>query len=58
MTETSPGGIGLAAEDSERKLGSAGKALLHTEIKIVDDKGKELGTEEVGELYIKGPGVK
>ena len=57
MTETSPGGIGLAAEDSERKLGSAGKALLHTEIKIVDDKGKELGTEEVGELYIKGPNI-
>ena len=57
MTETSPGGIGLAAEDSERKLGSAGKALLHTEIKIVDEKGKELGSEEVGELYIKGPNI-
>ena len=57
MTETSPGGIGLAAEDSERKLGSAGKALLHTEIKIVDEQGKELGSEEVGELYIKGPNI-
>ena len=57
MTETSPGGIGLAAEDSERKLGSAGKALLHTEIKIVNETGKEVGTEEVGELYIKGPNI-
>ena len=57
MTETSPGGIGLAAEDSERKLGSAGKALLHTEIKIVDEKSKEVRAEEVGELYIKGPNI-
>ena len=40
MTETSPGGIGLPAEDAERKLGSAGKPLLHTEVKVVDDDGK------------------
>ncbi len=57
MTETSPGGIGLAAEDAERKLGSAGKALLHTEIKIVDEKSNELGADKVGELYIKGPNI-
>ena len=52
-------GIGGApcAEDSERKLGSAGKALLHTEIKIVNEKAKEVGVEEVGELYIKGPNI-
>ena len=52
MTETSPGGIGLPAEDAERKLGSAGKPLLHTEVKVVDDEGKELPWGEVGELYI------
>ena len=57
MTETSPGGIGLPAEDAERKLGSAGKPLLHTEVKVVDDDGKELPWGEVGELYIKGPNI-
>jgi fatty-acyl-CoA synthase len=57
MTETSPGGIGLDPGDAERKLGSAGKPLLHTEVKVVDDRGKELPWGEVGELYIKGPNI-
>ena len=57
MTETSPGGIGLDAADADRKLGSAGKPLMHTEVKVVDDEGKELPWGEVGELYIKGPNV-
>ena len=57
MTETSPGGIGLPAEDAERKLGSAGKPLMHTEVKVVDDEGQELPWGEVGELYIKGPNI-
>ena len=57
MTETSPGGIGLDAADAERKLGAAGKPLLHTEVKVVDDEGKELPWGEVGELYIRGPNI-
>ena len=57
MTETSPGGIGLDAADAERKLGAAGKPLLHTEVKVVDDDGKELPWGEVGELYIRGPNI-
>ena len=42
MTETSPGGIGLAGEDAARKVGSAGKPLLHTEVKIVNEDGNEV----------------
>ncbi len=57
MTETSPGGIGLDPGDAERKLGSAGKPLLHTEVKVVDDRGQDLPWGEVGELYIKGPNI-
>ena len=57
MTETSPGGIGLDAADAERKLGSAGKPVMYTEVKVVDDEGKELPWGEVGELYIKGPNI-
>ncbi|MFT4714766.1 MAG: fatty-acyl-CoA synthase, partial [Candidatus Azotimanducaceae bacterium] len=41
MTETSPGGTALEADDALRKLGSAGKALMHTEIKVVDETGNE-----------------
>lgn len=57
MTETSPGGIGLDAADALRKIGSAGKALMHTEIKIVGDDGNEVPEGEVGELLIRGPNI-
>jgi fatty-acyl-CoA synthase len=57
MTETSPGGTALDAADAIRKIGSAGKALLHTEIKIVDDEGADLPRGEVGELLIRGPNI-
>jgi fatty-acyl-CoA synthase len=57
MTETSPGGTALDAADVLRKIGSAGKPLLHTEVKIIDDDGKELPWGEVGELLIRGPNI-
>jgi len=57
MTETSPGGISLDAEDAARKIGSAGKPLLHTQVKIVDDEGNTLPHGEVGELLIRGPNI-
>jgi fatty-acyl-CoA synthase len=57
MTETSPGGTALNAEDAVRKLGSAGKPVMHTEIKIVDDEGNTVPQGDVGELLIKGPNI-
>jgi len=57
MTETSPGGIALNPDDALRKIGSTGKALLHTEIKIVDDQGAEVPRGTVGELLIRGPNI-
>tara|TARA_B110000444_G_scaffold16117_1_gene13875 strand:- start:154 stop:1668 length:1515 start_codon:yes stop_codon:yes gene_type:complete len=57
MTETSPGATGLESSEAERKIGSAGKPLLHTEIKIVGEDGEELPHSEVGEIYIKGPNI-
>ena len=57
MTETSPGGISLDAKDAQRKLGSAGKPLLHTQVKIVNERGERVAHGEVGELLIRGPNV-
>lgn len=57
MTETSPGGTVLEADDALRKIGSAGKALMHTEIKIVDEDNQEVAANEVGELLIRGPNI-
>ena len=57
MTETSPGATGLESSEAERKIGSAGKPLLHTEVKVVGEDGSKLPAGEVGEIYIKGPNI-
>lgn len=57
MTETSPAGTMLDAADAIRKVGSAGKALMHTAIRIVDDEGGDVPAGEIGELLIKGPNI-
>ena len=57
MTETSPGGLSLDTVDAVRKVGSTGKPLMHTEVKIVDDEGNTLGPGGIGELLIRGPNI-
>lgn len=57
MTETSPAGTMLDAADAIRKVGSAGKALMHTAIRIVDDENHDVAPGGIGELLIKGPNI-
>ena len=57
MTETSPAGTMLDAADAIRKLGSAGKAMMHTSIRVVDDEGRDVPAGGIGELLIKGPNI-
>jgi fatty-acyl-CoA synthase len=57
MTETSPAGTGLNPVDAARKIGSAGKAVMHTEIKIVGADGNDVVDGAVGELMIRGPNI-
>jgi len=57
MTETSPAGTMLDASDAIRKLGSAGKAMMHTAIRIVGDDGRDVAPGAIGELLIKGPNI-
>ena len=57
MTETSPAGTMLDAADAIRKVGSAGKALMHTAIRIVDDENRDVAPGDIGELLIKGPNI-
>ncbi len=57
MTETSPGSTMLDAADALRKIGSAGKPLLHTSVKIANDDGTEVSRGEIGELWTKGPNI-
>jgi fatty-acyl-CoA synthase len=57
MTETSPAVMFLTAAEAERKVGSAGKPALHNEVRIVDDKDREVAPGEVGELQVRGPNI-
>jgi fatty-acyl-CoA synthase len=57
MTETATGVTALRTEDALRKLGSCGKPLFHTEVRILDEKGGEAPPGEKGEVLIKSPTV-
>ncbi|MFV0259074.1 MAG: acyl-CoA synthetase [Acidimicrobiales bacterium] len=57
MTETSPACIFLDPGEALRKIGSTGKALIHTEYRIVNDDGHDCGPDEVGELWVAGPNI-
>ncbi len=57
MTETSPACIFLDPGDALRKIGSTGKALMHTEFRIVAEDGSDAGPDEVGELWVAGPHI-
>jgi fatty-acyl-CoA synthase len=57
MTETSPACIALNPADALRKIGSTGKALMHTEMRIVNEAGQDCGADEIGELWVAGPNI-
>jgi len=45
----------LPPEDAERKLGSAGRVLRPNELRISSSDNSEAGSNEVGEILVKGP---
>ncbi|MGX7245433.1 o-succinylbenzoate--CoA ligase [Enterococcus quebecensis] len=57
MTETCSQVVALSFEDASAKIGSAGKPLKGMSIKIVDDTGRLLKQNEVGEVLLKGNNV-
>jgi fatty-acyl-CoA synthase len=56
-TETGPVSIYLRAEDARRKAGSAGKAALHAEIRLVDGNDRDVSQGQVGEILVRAPNV-
>jgi fatty-acyl-CoA synthase len=57
MTEAAPGCTVLDSEDAERKVGSAGKPVFFTDVKVVRPDGAEAGADEIGEVVVQGPNV-
>ncbi|HEY2386786.1 MAG TPA: class I adenylate-forming enzyme family protein [Candidatus Binatia bacterium] len=55
MTETSATATSNVGEDYERKPSSCGVVSPTGEVRIVDDDGKDVPVEKVGELWYRGP---
>ena len=54
-TETGPTAVVLRYEDSERAIGSCGRPALHSELRLVDGDGADVGVDQPGELLVRGP---
>jgi len=57
LTETVSGDTFLAKDKMLSKIGSVGKPVMHLEVRIVDDTGRELGPNQLGEICLRGPKV-
>jgi len=56
-TETGPVSIYLRAEDADKKSGSAGKAAIHAEVRLVDENERDVEQGKVGEIWVRAPNV-
>lgn len=58
MTEMTCGAIGTPWAESDDESGTIGFIIANTEVKLVDDEGKEIDEEDkVGELLVRGPQI-
>jgi fatty-acyl-CoA synthase len=57
MTETAPAVSILDSGHVKEKAGSIGRALMHVQARIVDDDDRDVRTDEVGELVLRGPNL-
>ena len=57
MTEASPSGLLLDAEDARRKVGSAGRMSFFTDVRVVAADGGPVAPGEVGEVVLQGPNL-
>jgi fatty-acyl-CoA synthase len=57
LTEVGVNCFSMTDEDALRKLGSVGKPIFHSEVRLVDPDGSDVPTGATGELVIKGPHV-
>jgi fatty-acyl-CoA synthase len=57
LTEVGVNCFAMTEAESRWKLGSIGKPLMFTEMRLADGNGSDVGVNEVGELLIRGPHV-
>jgi fatty-acyl-CoA synthase len=57
MTEVGVNCFTMTVEDSFRKPGAIGKPMMFTSVRVVDEQGRDVAANEVGEMWIRGPHV-
>jgi fatty-acyl-CoA synthase len=57
MTEAAPGCTVLDSSDAVRKVGSVGKPVFFTDVRIVRPDGTDTEVDEVGEVVVQGPNI-
>lgn len=54
LTETGGPACLISPDAAMTKIGSTGKAFFHTEVRIVDAEGQDVGPDENGEVLVRG----
>jgi acyl-CoA synthetase (AMP-forming)/AMP-acid ligase II len=54
LTETCGPACVISAADALRKAGSTGKAFFHTDVRVVDDAGRDVAPGAAGEVLVRG----
>ena len=57
MTEVGVNCFAMTVADSVEKIGSIGRPMMFTEVRLVDEAGAEVETGKVGEMLFRGPHV-
>jgi fatty-acyl-CoA synthase len=57
LTEVGVNCFAMTVAESVAKAGSIGKPMMFTRAKLVDEEGRSVGDDEVGELCLRGPHV-
>jgi fatty-acyl-CoA synthase len=57
MTEAAPGCTVLDSADAQRKVGSAGRPVFFTDVRVLREDGSRAAVDEVGEVVVQGPNV-
>jgi fatty-acyl-CoA synthase len=57
MTESAPAGTTLDSADAVAKVGSAGKPVFFTDLRVVRPDGTDVDVDEVGEVIVSGPNI-
>jgi fatty-acyl-CoA synthase len=57
LTESAPIAAAVPIADAQRKIGSAGRAVMYCDYRIADDRGLACATGVRGEVWLRGPNL-